>query len=80
MHLAWVVKTDYTCKSRENKVGYIVLLMEIKLKARYVIEQQLKHTVLNDLGAYFQLGCEILKKIQSLWSQEVFSEKYIITN
>ena len=31
-------KTDYTCKPRENKVGYIVLLMEIKLKARYVIQ------------------------------------------
>lgn len=35
MHLAWVVKTHYTCKPRENKVGYVILLMEIKLKAKY---------------------------------------------
>lgn len=35
MHLAWVVKTHYTCKPRENKFGYVILLMEIKLKAKY---------------------------------------------
>lgn len=38
MHLAWVVKTDYTCKPRENKVGYVILLMEIELKAKYAVE------------------------------------------
>lgn len=38
MHLAWVVKTDYACKPRENKVGYIILSMEIKLMAKYAVE------------------------------------------